>query len=83
MDAEALIGKEQAKRRVAVTQESLDEKMDNIRGAVTMGKPWQHNTKSIRRGGKREHSRKYVKMCSETGTIQHYDPECSTVRPFA
>lgn len=37
-DAEALIGKEQAQRRVAVTQESLDEKMDVIRGAVTMGK---------------------------------------------
>lgn len=39
MDAEALVGKgnEQAKRRVAVTQEALDEKMDNIRGAVIMG----------------------------------------------
>lgn len=37
-DAEALVGKEQSNRRVAVTQEALDEKMDNIRGAVTMGK---------------------------------------------
>lgn len=37
-DAEALVGKEQSQRRVAVTQEALDEKMDNIRGAVTMGK---------------------------------------------
>lgn len=38
VDAQALLGKEQAQRRVAVTQEALDEKMDNIRGAVTMGK---------------------------------------------
>ncbi|CAN0003452.1 unnamed protein product [Ectocarpus sp. 13 AM-2016] len=38
IDAEALLGKVQAQRRVAVTQEALDEKMDNIRGAVTMGK---------------------------------------------
>lgn len=37
VDAEFLVGKEQAQRRVAVTQEALDEKMDNIRGAVTMG----------------------------------------------
>lgn len=37
-DAEALVGKEQSQRRVAVTQEALDEKVDNIRGAVTMGK---------------------------------------------
>lgn len=36
-DAESLVSKEQAQRRVAVTQEALDEKMDNIRGAVTMG----------------------------------------------
>ena len=38
VDAQALLGKEQAQRRVAVTQDALDEKMDNIRGAVTMGK---------------------------------------------
>lgn len=41
VDAEVLVGvgkgNEQAKRRVAVAQEALDEKMDNIRGAVTMG----------------------------------------------
>lgn len=39
MDAEVLVGKgkEQAKRRVAVSQAALDETMDNIRGAVTMG----------------------------------------------
>lgn len=43
MDAEVLVGKgqgqgnEQARRRVAVAQEALDEKVDNIRGAVTMG----------------------------------------------
>lgn len=37
VDAEALLGKEQAQRRVAITQAALDEKMDNIRGAVTMG----------------------------------------------
>lgn len=36
-DAEALVGKEQSKRRIALTQEALDEKMDNMRGAVTMG----------------------------------------------
>eukprot|EP00904_Undaria_pinnatifida_P003098 jgi/Undpi1/1278/HiC_scaffold_11.g04670.m1 len=39
VDAQALLGKEQAQRRVAVTQEALDEKMDNIRGAVTMAFP--------------------------------------------
>lgn len=38
VDAESLLGKEQTQRRIAVTQEALDEKMDNIRGAVTMGK---------------------------------------------
>lgn len=37
-DAEALVRKEQAQRRVAVTLEALDEKIDHIRGAVTMGK---------------------------------------------
>lgn len=37
-DAETLLGKEQTKRRIALTQEDLDEKMDNMRGAVTMGK---------------------------------------------
>lgn len=41
VDAEVLVGvgkgNEQAKRRLAVAQEALDEKMDNIRGAVTMG----------------------------------------------
>lgn len=36
-DAETLMGKEQSKRRIAVTQQALDEKIDNIRGAVTMG----------------------------------------------
>lgn len=36
-DAEVFVRKDQAQRRVAVTQEALDEKMDNIRGAVTMG----------------------------------------------
>ncbi|CAM9748459.1 unnamed protein product [Pylaiella littoralis] len=39
VDAEALLGKEQAQRRVAITQAALDEKMDNIRGAVTMAFP--------------------------------------------
>eukprot|EP00903_Cladosiphon_okamuranus_P019889 g18281.t1 len=43
VDAEVLVlagkGNEQTKRRVAVTQEALDEKMDNIRGAVTMAFP--------------------------------------------
>lgn len=29
--------KDHAQRRIAVTQEALDEKMDNLRGAVTMG----------------------------------------------
>ena len=42
MDAEVLVGagkgNEQARRRLAVSQEALDEKIDNIRGAVTMGK---------------------------------------------
>ena len=50
-DAEALVGREQAQRRVAVTQEALDEKMDNLRGAVTMGKKashhWTYNTNII------------------------------------
>ena len=41
VDAQAMLGKEQAQRRVAVTQEALDEKMDNIRGAVTMGEGWR------------------------------------------
>lgn len=36
--AEVLLGKEKTQRRVAIMQEALDEKMDNIRGAVTMGK---------------------------------------------
>ncbi|CAM9212566.1 unnamed protein product [Ectocarpus fasciculatus] len=39
VDAESFLGKEQTQRRVAVTQEALDEKMDNIRGAVTMAFP--------------------------------------------
>ena len=65
MDAEALVGKEQAKRRVAVTQEALDEKMDNIRGAVTMGKEGQEHNKGRRE--REEHS--YVSGLS--GGVQY------------
>ncbi|CAM9622894.1 unnamed protein product [Sphacelaria rigidula] len=38
-DAEAIVRKDHAQRRIAVTQEALDEKMDNLRGAVTMAYP--------------------------------------------
>lgn len=46
-------GSEQARRRVAVTQEVLDEKMDNIRGAVTMGESESERERQLKRKGSR------------------------------